>query len=164
MSIGKYAFYYCPEVVTLTIGSGLKSIDSTTFAGSEMLEVISVDEANTEFKAIDGNLYSKDGTALILYAAGKTATSFTVPDSVTTIGKYALFNSRKLTSVTIPASVTAIGASAFWYCDFITSLTLANTNGWIAGGTPVPSESLADPEAAAMLFKSTYYARDWCIK
>ncbi|MDY4412544.1 MAG: leucine-rich repeat domain-containing protein, partial [Eubacteriales bacterium] len=53
----------------------------------------------------------------------------TIPDSVTSIGKYAFYNCSGLTSITIPDSVTSIGNSAFSGC---TSLTYIKFNGTIA--------------------------------
>ncbi|MEG2541045.1 MAG: leucine-rich repeat domain-containing protein, partial [Clostridia bacterium] len=79
---------------------------------------------NANFKSIDGDLYSKDGSTLIQYAIGKTATIFTIPASVTNIGYGAFYGCSSLTSVTIPASVTTIGGSAFSGCIKLTSITI----------------------------------------
>ncbi|MBQ7323361.1 MAG: leucine-rich repeat domain-containing protein, partial [Clostridia bacterium] len=58
----------------------------------------------------------------IQYAIGKTATSFTIPDSVTSIGSYAFYSCDSLTSVVIGDSVTSIGEGAFSNCSSLTSI------------------------------------------
>ena len=54
----------------------------------------------------------------------RTATSVTIPSSVTSIGGGAFFDCAALTSVTIPSSVTSIGGSAFSGCIRLTSVTI----------------------------------------
>lgn len=53
-------------------------------------------------------------------------TSVTIPNSVTSIGSFAFFNTG-LTSVTIPDSVTSIGGNAFQGCTGLTSVTVPNS-------------------------------------
>jgi len=53
-------------------------------------------------------------------------TAITIPNSVTTIGYYAL-NQTGLTAITIPNSVTSIGISAFENCNNLTSITIPNS-------------------------------------
>ena len=136
-SIGSYAFRNCTSLTNITIPDSVTTIGSNSFYNCDSLTRISVDENNPNYKSIDGNLYSKDGKTLIQYAIGKTATSFVLPDSVTTIGSYAFsscdsltsvtfgensqlttisssaFSGTSLTSIVIPDSVTTIGAAAF---------------------------------------------------
>ena len=50
-------------------------------------------------------------------------TSFTIPNSVTSIGSAAFQHCSGLTSVTIPNSVTSIGYAAFYVCSNLTSVT-----------------------------------------
>ena len=49
-----------------------------------------------------------------------------IPDSITSIGKYAFKGCSSLTSVTIPDSVTSIGIAAFSNCESLTSITIPN--------------------------------------
>ncbi|MDY6367466.1 MAG: leucine-rich repeat domain-containing protein, partial [Clostridia bacterium] len=102
-------------------------INYSAFKGCSSLTNINVLENNANYKSIDGNLYSKDGKTLIKYAIGKTATEFSIPNSVTSIGNYAFYNCSSLTSVTIPDSVTSIGSYAFECCSSLTSVTIPNS-------------------------------------
>ena len=62
---------------------------------------------NPYLKTVDGILFSKDGTILYAYPAGKPDTIYIIPDTVTKIHAGAFLDSR-LTSITIPKSVTDI--------------------------------------------------------
>ena len=126
-SIGEYAFYYCSSLTSIVIPDSVTSIGSYAFYRCSSLTSITVDEKNTAYKSIDGNLYSKDGKTLIQYAIGKKVTSFTIPDSVTSIGNYAFYYCNSLTSVVIPDSVTSIGNYAFAYCDSLTSVEIPDS-------------------------------------
>ena len=50
-----------------------------------------------------------------------------IPDSVTSIGRWAFGYCESLTSVTIPDSVTSIGERAFYNCAGLTSITIPNS-------------------------------------
>ncbi|MEG2065859.1 MAG: leucine-rich repeat domain-containing protein, partial [Clostridia bacterium] len=82
-----------------------------------------VDNNNTQYKSIDGNLYSKDGTKFLQYCMGKKDTSFILPTSVTSIGYRAFYDCSSLTSITIPSKVTSIGDYAFFGCTKLATVT-----------------------------------------
>jgi hypothetical protein len=85
-----------------------------------------VDIANSAYSSNDGILFNKAQTSLIAFPGGKTG-AYTIPNSVTSIGNFALHWCRGLTSVTIPNSVTSIGQYAFYSCSGLTSVTLASS-------------------------------------
>jgi hypothetical protein len=71
-------------------------------------------------------LFNKDKTTLVAYPGGKQG-AYTIPNSVTSIGKRAFYGCKFLTSVTIPNSVTSIGYEAFSECWSITSIIFEGT-------------------------------------
>ena len=113
---------------SIVISNSVIDIDTSTFENCPNLTNITVDENNPCYKSIDGNLYSKDGKTLLLYAKGKEAAEFVIPDGVTSIGKRAFFDCENLTSVVIGDSVTTIGDEAFYYCESLTSVTVDENN------------------------------------
>mgnify|MGYP005759633185 CR=1 FL=1 len=143
-SIGSFAFSYCRSLTNVTIGNGVTSIGVWAFHSCYSLTSITVDENNTAYASIDGNLYNKDKTTLIQYAIGKTATEFTIPDSVTSIGSYAFARCDSLTSIVIPDGVTSIGDNAFFWCDSLTSVTIGNSVTSIGDNAFAWCDSLTD--------------------
>ena len=78
-------------------------------------KVVVVDENNTTYKSIDGNIYTKDGTEFVLYTSGQSKSTFTMPGSVSKIGAYAFSGVSSLTNLIIQASVTSIGSDALGF-------------------------------------------------
>ena len=115
-SIGDSAFYYCKSLTSITIPDSVTSIGKCAFCDCTSLAAINVSSDNQYYTSVDGILFNKDQTKLIQYPYGKTATVYTIPDSVTSIGDYAFRDRSSLTSVTVPDSVTSIGDYAFYSC------------------------------------------------
>ena len=83
-------------------------------------------EENLRFATvtIDRVKFNHDTTELILYPNYvHEDTSYTIPNSVTSIGKGAFYRCNNLKSVTIPNSVTSIGDDAFGFAN-LTSVTI----------------------------------------
>ena len=146
-SIRSMAFNNCSSLTSITIPSSVTSIGDNAFYRCTSLTSIMVDENNTAYSSVDGVLFNKDKTILIICPIGKTSTSYsipygveiigdaafegcinltsiTIPNSVTSIGEIAFSRCGSLTSITIPDSVTSIGARAFYSCGSLTSITI----------------------------------------
>ncbi len=127
-SIGEYAFAWCPNLTSLTIGDSVATFGNNIFYASDAITEIMVDSNNPYYSSDEyGVLFNKDKTTIIQYPKGNTRTSYTIPDGVTTIGNYAFYLCTKLTSITIPDSVTTIDAEAFYYCNKLTSITIPDS-------------------------------------
>jgi len=82
-----------------------------------------VNANNPNYSSDQGILFDKDKTVLIHCPASKSG-SYTIPESVVTIGPEAFMNCKSLSSLTIPPTVTAIGRGAFYQCMLLTSIQL----------------------------------------
>ena len=66
---------------------------------------------------------------------GLTNGSIVIPNSVTSIGKYAFYYGYSITSIEIPNSVTSIGDYAFYECSKLSSAKLSSSLGSIGAYT-----------------------------
>jgi hypothetical protein len=125
ITIGDVAFALCTSLTTLNIGSGLSNIGSYTFAVLNSLQGFNVD-TNNPYLSTDTNgvLFNKSKSILYQYPNGKNDTSYTIPDSVTIIGKNAFSNLTKLTSISIPNTVSFISVNAFRDSTSLIDLTI----------------------------------------
>ena len=84
-SIGLGAFNGCSGLASITIPASVTSIGSESFAECSTLTSITVEDENTEYVSDHGVLFNKDKTTLLCYPAGKTESSYNIPNSVTSI-------------------------------------------------------------------------------
>lgn len=113
--IGEYAFQVC-ALTSVVIPASVTSIRECAFMDCPDLTDIIVDGNNQSYASIDGNLYSKDGKNLLLYAPGKSDEIFKIPEGVASISAYAFYECSALKSVVVPISVTTAEARAFAWC------------------------------------------------
>ncbi|MBQ8293371.1 MAG: leucine-rich repeat protein [Bacilli bacterium] len=128
------------DITSVTIASGITSIDANEFLGCTSLEAINVDVKNETYKSVDGVLYSVDGKTLLAYPAGKKAESFVTPEGVTSINNNAFNSCKNLKSITLSEGVKSLGAFAFSGCENLETLslpsTLSNFNQYAFNGCP----------------------------
>ena len=124
-SIGGEAFYWCRSLTEITIPESVISIGISAFANCENLAAF-YGEGNSYYKIVDNGraLLVDGGKTLLAYAAGNTATSYTIPEGVTSIGEQAFYRCSSLTEITLPTTLTSIGDSAFYNCSKLTSITI----------------------------------------
>jgi hypothetical protein len=153
-NIGGYAFSSCVSLTNVTIGKGVRwigggafagctnlvkvdipastisidvSADFSAFGGTTSLSAINVDGQNSAYSSLDGVLFDKSQTTLILYPQAKVLSDYLMPNSVTTLGPTAFYNCTKLTSVTIGNKVAYIPSQAFSFCTSLTRLTIPDS-------------------------------------
>ena len=87
-----------------------------------------VDSANAFLCADDGVLFNKDKTRLIKYPTEKTAPSYTVPDSVKTIGTYAFYK-VDLTTLNLPEgkALTTVEDEGISNCAQLANVNIPST-------------------------------------
>ncbi len=111
----RLAFGDCRSLETLYIGKNLKKFDTFAAWGCESLSSINVSKDNAAFAEVDGVLYNKDLTNLLICPNGKDGT-VTIPDSVETISEYAFFDCINVDKVVFGKNVVTVGEAAFYGC------------------------------------------------
>ncbi|MCD7796747.1 MAG: leucine-rich repeat domain-containing protein [Clostridiales bacterium] len=128
-SIGDFAFCNCTGLTSITIQNGITSIEGYVFTACTSLTAIVVSSNNEYYTSDDGVLFNKDKTEIICYPIAKANnTSYTVPDSVTSIWDDAFSFCTNLKSVIILDGVTSIGSVAF-YVSGVTDVYYSGTEG-----------------------------------
>ncbi|MDD3400267.1 MAG: leucine-rich repeat protein [Eubacteriales bacterium] len=127
VTLNEEAFGGCTALHEVYIGSGLSCIGDgnlfDAFYQCLSLENIFVSEQNATYKDIDGILFDKSGSTLIIYPRAREG-SYTVPSHVTTLRRNAFFYCMKLTELTIPSTVTAIEGGSIYNCESLERLYL----------------------------------------
>ena len=127
VSIGYQAFSNCYALKKVSIPATVTNLDHDIFSGSISLRKIEVAEGNPYYKSIDGNLYTKDGGELILYARGKSEQSFAIPEGVMVIRPSAFAGCNRLETVIIPFGVSEIQSYTFYECKSLKVISIPYT-------------------------------------
>ena len=122
---------------SITLPASLETIaNDGGVIDSQNVSNIYVASGSKYYTSIDGVLYKRVyegnntdneqiGLELHCYPRGRTDTSFTVPDDVTAIARFALNGRNTLEEITLPLSVSEIGSRSFGYLDGVT-VTIKN--------------------------------------
>lgn len=124
-SISTDAFLSCSGITTITLPNSLHTIENYPFYECWGITDFIVSETNQYFSSLNGVLFNKPQTSLMLYPRGKRG-AYVVPSSVDSICTGA-FASCSVTNITLPNSLKRIGNYAFSYCGFLTTLVLPNS-------------------------------------
>lgn len=145
LELPKQLFAGCQRLRRVKLPARLIAMESSVFStitddehmiGCDALEELTISADNSKFTAIDGILYNKEGTKILVlpnktsitlpdtlteipsyaFSGMKCLKSIVLPDKLKKIGKGAFAQCQELENVTIPASVKTIGDMAFWLC------------------------------------------------
>lgn len=141
VSIGDYAFYFCMKLTGIHIPTTVTGIGSSAFAYTTSLAEISVAEGNRAYACVDGILYTKDMTTLLLAPADISGT-VTIPEGITTIGPAAFCQRSELTEVVLPSTLTTLGQDCFSGCSISNFTIPASVTSIAIGGVPPYPDSI----------------------
>lgn len=123
-NIGEGAFNSCSNLESLRLPADLKEIGDFAFTGCTNLTNLEVDDDHPNFCSVDGVLYSKDMTLLVVAPA---CSEVTIPDTVQTIGYYAFYYNSNLKQLTIPATVQTLEEGAIAHCTGLERIIVEGT-------------------------------------
>lgn len=151
--IGEKAFAGT-KIASINLPAQVSSVEIGAFQGAGSLTAIEVEEANTVYQSLDGNLYSKDGSVFFMCPEAMTGTvdirqgTVKIADQalygcamieqailhgnvkggaagLERIGASAFQDCSKLTEITMPDSITSAGSNAFFNCTALASVRLS---------------------------------------
>ncbi|MDD6840754.1 MAG: leucine-rich repeat protein [Spirochaetales bacterium] len=122
-SIEERAFYCCSEMTSIFIPASVSSIGNNAFGNCDKLKKITVSDDNKYYTSKEGVLFDKSMSKLICYPEGKEVTSYTIPESVTSLEPYALQGSS-LNTIQLPNKLTLIREGALSYMSGISSINI----------------------------------------
>lgn len=142
-----------PNITSITISSGIKSIGSSAFAYCTALESVKFESGSKA--GIIGD-YAFNGC--------RSLVSIKFPDSVTKIGQSAFAQCEKLASLTMPSSLVEIGACAFQWCKGLKSVKLNEGLKSIGSYAFGQCESLTAVTIPGSVSTIGQYAFQYCYK
>ncbi len=168
--IKAYAFYGCTGLTSVAIGNSVTSIEDSAFYNCMGLTSVTIGNSVTSIG--EHAFYDCTGLTSVYYTgdiAGWCGISFgdMYANPLCYAGKLYI-DGQLVTDLVIPDSVTSIGRYAFSGCTNLTSVVFEDTEGWqvswdsdFSSYTSLASADLADAYTAATYLKSTYYYYDW---
>lgn len=111
----------------INIGKSLKEFSIYAFRDCIALKEVNISGDNEYYTSINGIVYNKDITELILYPSNKPVLNYTLPRTVKVIRERSCMNNQYLVNLTLSNSVEEIGEKAFVNCVKLKSITF-NSN------------------------------------
>ncbi len=142
--IQRGAFSGIENITSVRLPESLVKIGSIPFNGCDNLAEITISEKNTNYKTVDGVLYSGDGKTLIQFPCAKggeykvengtevigygafaesAIEKVVFPDTIKTFENMTFFECDKLSSFNLPDSVESIGIRSFGFYDLFSHST-----------------------------------------
>ena len=139
-NIGGSAFFGCSNLTSISIGSSVAKIGCFAFSGCSKLMEIHICDLATWCKITfyDSELHTGNylyyycdfPTGYRIYINNEEVKDLVIPNSVTSIKRYAFRGCSNLTSVTIPNSVTSIEGDAFEDCTGLKKVVVPDIAAW----------------------------------
>lgn len=151
------AFFGCPDLISVTIGSSVKKIGEMVFNSCDSLEYLTVDDNNTAYRSSGNCIINTERNDVVVGCKNSV-----IPDdgSITGIYGESFRYCRGLTELTIPEGVTYIGSASFEGCSGLKKITFPDSVTQIGSGAFERCSSLTDisiPDGVTFIQSDTFY-------
>lgn len=124
--ISDRSFMYASSLTEIHFPKHVENIGQSAFRFCHSLSSFTVSTDNLFYTTIEGVLFSKDLEMLVRYPQQKEGTSYTVPQSVLTIGEDAFSDADYLVSLDLGSGVQTIKSHAFFHMSTLESIIIPN--------------------------------------
>lgn len=117
----QYAIASCTSLETIHVGSSMQDVAYGNFDVPNLLNIY-VDGKNKKYQSVEGVLV-ENNSVLLKYPAGRTATTYVVPEGLTEIGENAIERNEYLTEVVLPSTLKRLHIESI-YLEHLNKITL----------------------------------------
>ncbi len=140
-------FQYSNTLKTVYLPSTYNNLTEAMFDGCQGLENVNISENNPNYSSVDGVVFNKDQTTLLLYPSGKDELEYKILDTVETISSHA-FEDANIQNLYIPVSVRTIEEEAFCNSHF-EYVYFDNAYNWNTSESSVANSDISRAKNAA---------------
>lgn len=123
------------KATTISLPNTVTGLTGAVFSNMNSLTTIQIEEDNPNYTLIEGSLYSKNGETLIKWT--KNETIATIPEGVTTLTKYSI-TKTKIQQIILPETLTTIEKYALHSATGITLIELPKNVKTVTGEGGLP--------------------------
>lgn len=121
-TIRKDAIETTTTLEKIVIPASVSSIEEGAIFWNYALTSVEVAAENSNYKAENGVLFTKDGKTLLCYPCASDRTEYTVPQGTERLGNYAMSLAKNLKELHIGEGLTAIGNYGLFSCENLQKL------------------------------------------
>lgn len=121
------SIFQCNSMTTISVPATFKTYEPDAVCYCTSFSSFTVSSSNSNYKALDGVLFSADGKVLVAYPMAKTGDTFPIPNTTTEIA-YRAFQHSAITSINIPKNVTLISTEAFKDSKSLSTVTFESNS------------------------------------
>lgn len=125
INIGNGAFRNCGALKSVTLGADVRSIGVEVFDGCDVLENIYTPQRNVRYSSVNGVLYNKNKSLLMIYPIAKSWASYTVDSECKELSSYAFANNEALSSLNL-VNTKIMNRNAIINCPALTTIIAPN--------------------------------------
>lgn len=125
-TIAESAFLGCKKLSSIKLGANVEKIEQAAFADCTQLENFDV-SSNNYFINKSNVIYSKDMTELVFALKNADLSSFSLPDSVTSLNGYAFYGHTELKTFSFNNNIKSIPEGLFTLCTSLKTVNLSSS-------------------------------------